>query len=172
MATRGRTDLSKGTRLTSSKGRLILGIGGALGFAAVFLVVWLVRDFDAPDEGVIDYGFSGEVYRFGPVGHEVVFGEGVSSILAESVGAYLERVGYFSPAYGGVIQIRSDGDGFDLYLTYPRQYWNRNDFRDEVASIRDDLEVNVLMEATQIILVDEDESGIHSMNLNRRPDTL
>ena len=172
MSAEGRTDLSKRTRGTSSKGRLILGIGGALGVAVVFLVVWVARDTDSLDEGVIDYGFSGEVYRFGPVSHEIVFGEGVSSLLVESVGDYLERVGYFSPAYGGVIQIRSDGNGFDLYLTYPRQYWNRTDFRDEVASIRDDLEVNVLMEATQIILVDEDESGIHSMNLNRRPDTL
>jgi hypothetical protein len=164
--------LSKRTRGTSSKVRLILGIGGALGVTVVFLVVWLTLNSDALDEGVIDYGFSGEVYRFGQVSHEIVFGEGVSSLLVESVGDYLERVGYFSPAYGGVIQIRSDGDGFDLYLTYPRQYWNRTDFRDEVTSIRDDLEENVLMEATQIILVDEDESGIHSMNLNRRANVL
>ena len=164
--------MSKRTRGTSSKVRLILGIGGALGVTVVFLVVWLTLNSDALDEGVIDYGFSGEVYRFGQVSHEIVFGEGVSSLLVESVGDYLERVGYFSPAYGGVIQIRSDGDGFDLYLTYHREYWNRTDFRDEVTSIRDDLEANVLMEATQIILVDEDESGIHSMNLNRRANVL
>lgn len=170
MATGGMTDLSKRTRGTSSKGRLISGIGAAIGITVVFLAVWVARDSDALDGGVIDYGFSGEVYRFGQVSHEIVFGEGVSSLLVESVGDYLERVGYFSPAYGGVIQIRSNGDGFDLYLTYPRQYWNRTDFRDEVASIGDDLEANVLMETTQIILVDEDESGIHSMNLNRRPD--
>ncbi|GEM_PF-3804580 len=31
---------------------------------------------------------------------------------------YLERLGYFSRAYGGVIQIRSYGDGLNLYLTY------------------------------------------------------
>ena len=162
--------MSKRTRGTSSKGRLIFGTRAALGVAVVFLAVWVARDSGALDEGVLDYGFSGEVYRFGPVSHEIVFGEGVSSLLVESVGDYLERVGYFSPAYGGVIQIRSNGDGFDLYLTYPRQYWNRTDFRDEVASIRDDLEANVLMATTRIILVDEDENGIHSMNLNHRPD--
>jgi len=167
---RGGSDLPKRVGGTSIKGRLILGIGGVLGVAVVILAVWIDRDSEDFDKGVFEYGFSGEVYRFGQVNHEIIFGKGVSSKLVESVGDYLERIGYFSQAYGGVIQIRSNGDGFDLYLTYPRQYWDRTDFRDEVASIRDDLEANVLVATTKIILVDEDENGIHSMNLNHQPD--
>ncbi len=163
-----RTDLPKRAGGKTIKGRLVLGIGGALGISVIFLTLWMKPDSNALDEEVIDYGFSGEVYRFGQVNHEIVFGKGVNPKLIESVGDYLERIGYFSPDYGGVIQIRSNGDGFELYLTYPRQYWNRNDFRDEVAAIGDDLEANILMAMTQIVLVDEDENGVHSMNLNRQ----
>ncbi len=141
-------------------------------FGALALFLWVrgeVGSEGANDEGDA-YGFSGDVYRFGQADHEIFFGKTVNPAVVESLGDYLEQVGYFSPAYGGVIQILSRGGGFDVYLTYSRQYWDRADFRDEVNSIREDLEANVLKASTRIILVDEDDEGIHSMNLNPKGD--
>lgn len=140
-----------------------LAVAGAL---AVFLWARIERGSEGFEGEGAPYGFSGEVYRFGRANHEIVFGSDVSQSVIESLGDYLEQIGYFSPAYGGVIQIRSIEGGFHVYLTYSREYWELPDFREEVASIRDDLEANVLMARTQIVLVDEDEDGIHSMNLD------
>ncbi len=141
-------------------------------FGAIALFLW-VRGEGGSEGGSSEgnaYGFSGDVYRFGQADHEIIFGKTGNPAVVESLGDYLEQIGYFSPTYGGVIQVLSRGDGFDVYLTYSRQYWDRADFRDEVNSIREDLEANVLMEPTRIVLVDEDDEGIHSMKLNPKAD--
>ncbi len=159
-------DISSRVGVISPVVRWVLVIFVVLGALSIFL--W-VRSDQGSNEGNA-YGFSGDIYRFGQADHEIVFGKTVDLEVVENLGDYLEQIGYFSPAYGGVIQILSSDNGFDVYLTYSRQYWNRADFLDEVNSIREDLEANVLMATTRIILVDEDEEGIHSMNLNPKGD--
>lgn len=154
------------TSRVSSFGRwLLLAVLVAV-FSGLVLIIWSKGRPDEGRGGEFAYGFSGEVHRFGDPAHEIVYGEGVEQNTLESLGDYLERVGYFSPNFGGVIQIRSRDGGYDVYLTYSKSYWDLPEFIDEVSSIREDLETNVLKKSTRIILVDEDESGVYTRALD------
>jgi len=140
--------------------RIVAGVAAvSLG---VILLLW--KGGQADEESGVDYayGFSGEVHRFGDPEHEIVYGKGIELAVLEPLGAYLEQIGYFSPDYGGVIQIRSRDRGYDVYLTYSSSYWDLPEFVDEVSSIQEDLESNVLKSPIRIILADEDEAGVHS----------
>ncbi len=131
---------------------------------AVF--VWFFWMGERGQEEELAYGFSGAVYRLGEPRHEIVYGEGVERETLESLGVYLEQIGYFSPDFGGVVQIRSRVPGYEVYLSYSKGFWDLPEFIEEVSSIREDLEENVLRLPTRIILADEDETGVSTRSLD------
>ncbi len=145
--------------------------GKAIGFglAVLFLLGALVLRYFAPwtnahitnsDESYT-YGFEGYPMPFGEKLHSIYRNEEVGVEIAEAFGAYLARVGYFSPDYGGIVQLKAIDGGYEVYLTYRKRYWDKLEFIEEVTSLAEDLETFVLMKPVTLIIVDEDRDGVY-----------
>lgn len=129
---------------------------------AIGIIAWItIVDPDTDEDQRTNYGFDGDVRLVGAMNHEIVYEQGVGEEILYSLGEYLERIEYFNSSYGGVVQIRRNDMGYTVYLTYSKRYWNLPDFAEEVAGIKEDLESNVIMAPVRIVLVDEDEEGVH-----------
>ena len=145
------------------------GILWVLLFFLVASVFWLltpridprINDFS---EGYT-YGFEGYPMPYGDNLHSIYRGEGVGVEIAEKFGEYLEHIDYFTPGYGGVVQLKKTDEGFEVYLTYRMEYWNSQEFIEEVGNLEKDLEKFVLMSPVTLTAVDENEDGIHHRTL-------
>ena len=59
------------------------------------------------------YGFRGEVYSIGDVGHEIYYGPGAEANELVVIGEYLQRIGYFGPSYmEALFSLRVKGEGW------------------------------------------------------------
>ncbi|HCR31022.1 MAG TPA: hypothetical protein DIV79_13500 [Opitutae bacterium] len=81
------------------------------------------------------YGFRGEVFSVGDVGHEIHYGPGVEAQELVAIGDYLQRIGYFRPSYGGIIQLENLGREVKVSLSYSKQHWNKMEFSEEVGAL-------------------------------------
>lgn len=147
-------------RVSGKKGLLSALIAGSCGLLGAFVIIGVSRV--AKVEG--PYGFRGEVFSVGDVGHEIHYGPGVEAQELVAIGDYLQRIGYFGPSYGGIIQLESSGRELEVSLSYSKQHWNKMEFSEEVAGIGHDLEKFVLKRPISVIAVDEDEAGLHHRN--------
>jgi hypothetical protein len=142
-----------------------------LGYVFVFLfllagtLAWLMTP--KIDPRIED---SAQSYTYEFEGFPMPYGEHLHSIyrigevdvqVAERFGAYLEQIGYFSPKFGGIVQLKSTDAGYDVYLTYKKEYWDNVEFLEEVSSLAKDLERYVLLKPVSLIVVDEDEDGVY-----------
>ena len=55
--------------------------------------------------------------------------------------------------------------GYEAYLTYRMEYWDSPEFMEEVGNLEMDLEKFVLVKPVSLIVVDEDENGVHQRTL-------
>lgn len=98
---------------------------------------------------------------FGERLHSIYRNEEVGVEIAEAFGAYLAGIGYFSPDYGGIVQLKAIDGGYEVYLTYRKRYWDKVEFIEEVTSLANDLQKFVLMKPVTLIVVDEDRDGVY-----------
>ena len=144
-------------RVSGKKGLLSAMIAGSCALLGAFVIIGVSRVAKVE----VPYGFRGEVFSVGDVGHEIHYGPGVQVKELVAIGEYLERIGYFGPSHGGIIQLENSGRELEVSLSYSRQHWNEMEFSEEVAGIGHDLEKFVLKRPITVIAVDEDKAGLH-----------
>ena len=88
------------------------------------------------------------------MGHEIHYGPGVGANELVVIGEYLQRIGYFGPSYGGIIQLENSGRGLGVSLSYAKQNWDKKNFSEEVAGIGHDLEKFVMKRPISVTAVD------------------
>ena len=88
-------------RASAKKGLMSVLIAGACTLLGTFVIIGVSRVAKVE----FPYGFRGEVFSIGDVGHEIHYGPGVEANELVLIGEYLQRIGYFGPSYGGIIQL-------------------------------------------------------------------
>ena len=149
-------------RVSGKKGLRSALIAGSCVLMGTFVII----GFNKSAKVEVPYGFRGEVFSVGDVGHEIHYGPGVEPKELVAIGEYLQRIGYFGPSYGGIIQLENSGRELDVSLSYSKQHWNKLEFSEEVAGIGHDLEKFVLKRPITVIAVDEDKAGLHRRKFN------
>ena len=143
----------------------VKGLLWVLLFFFVASVFWLLtpRISDFSDAHV--YGFEGYPMPYGDELHSIYRGDGISVEVAERFGDYLEHIDYFTSDYRGIVQLKQKSEGYEAYLTYRMEYWDSPEFIEEVGNLEEDLEKFVLMKPVSLIVLDENENGVHQRTL-------
>jgi len=147
----------------------VRGVLWVLLFFFVASVLWLLAPRIDPRISDLSedytYGFEGYPMPYGDKLHSIYRGEDVGVEVAERFGDYLTHIDYFTPDYGGIVQLKKTDEGFEAYLTYQMEYWDSQEFMEEVGNLEKDLEEFVLMNPVTVIVVDENEDGVHQRTL-------
>jgi len=112
-------------------------------------------------EDEVPYGFRGEVFSVGAIGHEILYSPGVEAKELVAIGEHLQQVGYFGTEFGGIIQLKANKQALEVFLSYSKRYWDKAEFAEEVAGIGHDLENYVVSRPVTVFAVDEDAAGLH-----------
>ena len=147
----------------------VKGLLWVLLFFSVASVFWLLNPRVDPRisdfSDAYAYGFEGYPMPYGDELHSIYRGDGISVEVAERFGDYLEHIDYFTSDYRGIVQLKQKSEGYEAYLTYRMEYWDSPEFIEEVGNLEEDLEKFVLMKPVSLIVLDENENGVHQRTL-------